>query len=402
MSSYGKLSVSGSPKFESELSLVLDNIAKEIKESIDRKYYEAVILMGGYGRGEGGVITVDGKEYPHNNFDFVIISKKISQEIKEILDIEFMQIFKKHTKPINIDVEFSIISSSKLKNHQPMVITYDMKYGHKLIAGDASVLSENENFELDTIPAWDIRNLMVNRGTLLIINDLMLEKKELSLNEKKIIIKHLVKAVIGYGDALLYHLGNYHYSYVQKNILMQNQTEVDPKFKEIYKLAMQFRFSPNYEMYLNFDLHNLQNKIKKQLHEVHILCEQMSLKNNALNWANYIPTVLNNTLYEDLGVKNILKKGYNLIKDTPYISSFSILNNIKLRSTGIKGMMPILFPLIAFDINNSNVKNIMEDFFRLNSSEDINRYKSAYLSYWGKYINSNFVKEDYGLQERVL
>lgn len=413
MSSYGKLTITGSSKLETSLSLVLDNIAKNIKQRIDENLYEAVILIGGYGRGEGGVVTIDNEEFPHNNFDFLVISKTISKDKEELLETQLSNIFKKHTKDINIEVEFSIISSKKLKNLQPLVITYDMKYGHKLIVGDASVLVNNKKFELETIPAWDIRNLMVNRGTLLIINDLMLEKKTLSIVEKKIIIKHLIKAIIGYGDALLFHLGNYHYSYVQKNKLMEQQIGVEEKFKKLYKEAMTFRFSPDYETYLALDLFKLQNKIKKSLQDIHLLCEKLSQKNDDLNWNNQINITLDNSVYEEITIKNILRKGYNLTKKMPSISHLSIIDNIKIKSIGFRGMMPILFPHVLFDLDNKNAEDIMDDFFKLNSSdpigsffkldisEDINKYKSAYLSYWKKYINNNFVKEDYGLKERV-
>ena len=402
MSSYGRLSIKGSSKLETSLSLILDNIAKDIKKHIDDDLYEAVVLIGGYGRGEGGVVVVDNIEYPHNNFDFVVISKNISNEQKDLLEIELSRIFSKHTKDINIEVEFSIVNSDKLKNHQPLVITYDMKYGHKLIVGDASVLKDNKNFELETIPAWDIRNLMVNRGTLLVINDLMLEKDVLSEKEKKIIIKHLVKAIIGYGDALLYHLGDYHFSYVQKEKLMKKQKNVNPVFKKMYQDAMKFRFFPNYEKYLNLNLYYLQDKIKKQLENIHILCDRLYLKNNDLNWKNYFDTTLNHSLCEDKSIKGVLKKVYNLTKNTPYINSIDIVQNIKIKLVGIKTIMPILFPYIAFDLKYQKLQNIMDEFFIIDNKEDIYRFKCGYLSYWKKYINSNFVKEDYGLEERVL
>lgn len=414
MSSYGKLTIMGSSKLETSLCRVLDNIAENIKQRVDENLYEAVILIGGYGRGEGGVVIIDNVEFPHNNFDFLVISKTISKDKEELLETQLSNIFKKHTKEINIEVEFSIMSSKKLKNLQPLVITYDMKYGHKLIIGDASVLVNNKNFELDTIPSWDIRNLMVNRGTLLIINDLMLEKEILSVDEKKIIIKHLIKAIIGYGDALLFHLGNYHYSYVQKNILMEQQTSVDEEFKKLYKDAMEFRFSPDYESYLALDLNDLQHQIKLMLQNIHLLCEKLSQNDITLNWENYIDIVLHNSLFEDMTVKNVLRKGYNLIKAMPNLSSLSLMDNIKAKSAGFRGMMPILFPYIVFDINNKKMEKILGDFFKLNSSDDTlesffklfqnnnsKKFKSSYLSYWKKYINNNFVKEDYGLKECV-
>ena len=124
MSNYGKLTIVGSSKLEASLSLVLDNIAKNIQQRIDENLYEAVILIGGYGRGEGGVVIINNVEFPHNNFDFLVISKTISKDKEELLETQLSNIFNKHTKAINIEVEFSIMSSKKLKNMQPLVITF--------------------------------------------------------------------------------------------------------------------------------------------------------------------------------------------------------------------------------------------------------------------------------------
>ena len=52
MGNYGRLTVNGSKQFEEKLSLVLDAIAADINTLIDKSLYEAIILIGGYGRGE--------------------------------------------------------------------------------------------------------------------------------------------------------------------------------------------------------------------------------------------------------------------------------------------------------------------------------------------------------------
>lgn len=247
MSNYGRLTVNGSKQFEEKLSLVLDAMAADINTLIDKSLYEAIILIGGYGRGEGGVIKVDGVELPHNNFDFLVVSKNISDDETSFLEQLCKTIFNTHSRKLGIEVEFSVISLSKMKRIDPLVITYDMKYGHKLLAGNNEFLVNDERFELESIPSWDIRNLMVNRGTLLIINDLILQKENLSKKDEKIIVKHWIKAIIGYGDALLYYLGRYDYSYVEKQKRMQRQLGVNARFKALYDRAMNFRFQPNYK-----------------------------------------------------------------------------------------------------------------------------------------------------------
>lgn len=396
MRNYGKLTIKGSTQFEAKLSNVLEDIALDIELLINKDLYEAVILIGGYGRGEGGVVVVEGEELPHNNFDFVVISKDITQKDKDYLTFKCQRIFDDHTKVLGILVEFTVISSFKLNTCDPLVITYDMKYGHKLICGNAVSLVENKNFELENIPSWDVRNLIVNRGTLLVINDLMLNKDNLERKEKKIIIKHWIKAIIGYGDALLFYLGDYNYSYVEKQKRMKKQNAVSDKFKNIYNEAMNFRFEPEYEDYLSLDFKEHQSFLKNELSKIHTKCEELALNKVQINSLSYINKAVNETLNNNLGLKSILKKVYFLTKKVPTISSMSFIENIKYRMLGIKGMMPILFPYVAYDMKNEVFDKILKDFFKLDI-KDKDAYKISYLKYWKTYVNTNFVKEDFGL-----
>ncbi len=396
MRNYGKLTIKGSTQFEAKLSQVLENIALDIELLINKNLYEAVILIGGYGRGEGGVVIVDGEELPHNNFDFVVISKDITQKDKDYLTFKCQRIFDEHTEKLGILIEFTVISCFKLNNCDPLVITYDMKYGHKLICGNAISLVENKNFELEHIPSWDVRNLIVNRGTLLVINDLMLNKDNLDEKEKKIIIKHWVKAIIGYGDALLFYLGKYNYSYIEKQKRMKRQKGITQKFKTIYNDAMNFRFEPNYEEYLKFDFKEHQEFLKIELAKIHTKCEELALNKVKISSVSYINKAVDETLNNNLTFKGVLKKIYFLTKRVPTISSMSFIENIKYKMLGIKGMMPILFPYVAYDMKNEIFDRILKDFFKLNIKNK-DAYKLSYLNYWKKYVNSNFVKEDFGL-----
>jgi hypothetical protein len=396
MRNFGKLTIKGSSDFELKLSQVLENIALDVELLINKDLYEAIILIGGYGRGEGGVVLINGEEFPHNNFDFLVISNEISQKDKAYLSEKCQIIFDMHTKPLGILVEFSVISSLKLKNCEPLVITYDMKYGHKLICGNAISLVKNKNFELQNIPSWDIRNLIVNRGTLLIINDLMLKKDNLDKKNKKIIIKHWIKAIIGYGDALLFYLGDYNYSYVEKQKRMKEQKAVSIKFKNIYEEAMNFRFEPDYEKYLDFNFKEYQSFLKIELSKIHTNCEKLALNKVKINSPLYISKVVDETLNTNRTLKGILKKIYFLTKKVPNITSMSFLENIKFRMLGIKGMMPILFPYVAYDMKNKVFDKILKDFFKLDIKNK-DAYKISYLKYWKTYVNTNFVKEDFGL-----
>lgn len=395
MSSYGRLTVKGSKEFDEKLGKVLDDISLDIKTLISEDLYEAVILIGGYGRGEGGVVKVENREYPHNNFDFIVVSKNITKDEEVLLSDMCKSIFDKHTESLGIFVEFTVISASKLLNIDPLVITYDMKYGHKVIAGNSDCLTKNTNFEVETIPSWDIRNLIVNRGTLLIINDLILEKENLVYKDKKTVIKHWVKAIIGYGDALLFYLGKYHYSYVEKQKRMKALNNIDPKFKALYDKAMEFRFQPNYERYDKFNINKYHQFLKAELTKIHFLCESLALDNVEINSKTYITKAINQSLIDTSTLKGNIKKILFLVKKAPKISGFNFVEDLKYKMLGVKGMMPILFPFIAYGIKGKEFDGIVRDFFQTNN--DDKNLKNQYLTYWKNHVNSNFIREDFGI-----
>ena len=168
------------------------------------------------GRGEGGVVLENGIEKPHNNFDLLLVSSGKP-------NIETDTMIKELEDELNFGLDLSIISENKLLSQSPRVIWYDMIKGHKILIGDENYLQKMPSISINDIPSWDFRNLMINRGSLLIINDLLLSELEETPKIRKTVIKHNVKAIIGYGDALLYINGKYDWSYVKK---LENMKEL--------------------------------------------------------------------------------------------------------------------------------------------------------------------------------
>jgi len=72
----------------------------------DIDHVRALILGGGYGRDEGGVLISKGKEYTFNDYDFFVIIDQVSQRIKKRIDRQFHDLHKKLTPVIGIDVDF--------------------------------------------------------------------------------------------------------------------------------------------------------------------------------------------------------------------------------------------------------------------------------------------------------
>lgn len=401
MRTFGKLSLKGSAHFEDKMTRLLSDISMDIEESIDSNLYKCILLIGGYGRGEGGVLSIQDIEFPHNNLDFLIVSKSYSKHKEDTLRNEVNDIILKYCTAVGIDFDLSIIGEFKLKNSTPLVITYDMKYGHKVINGDATFLKNIKQFDLKYIPNWDIRNLMVNRGTLLTINDLILSKKYHTMKDIRTVIKHCIKAIIGYGDALLYYHGAYHYSYVQKQKNMILLADVDAEFKQMYDDAMSFRFEPDYEKYMQEDLITFQEKVKLKLQQIHLQCESFAVRKQSINWKYYLEMALNSSSSKDLTLKMVLKNIRNLLISNYFITELSLTNSVKAKMLGIRGILPLLFPFVAFQIQSEKSTKILNSFFKVKTDNPTD-LKQQYLVFWGKYINNNFSFEEYGLEKGSL
>jgi len=128
-----KLTVLGSENLENCLNQLLEEVKRVISENIPRENYRALLLIGGYGKGEGGVEIRQSQEYAHNNMDFLLITtEKAPGDLKEKIDVLLKAISEKY----QIGFDTSVITESRLIKSQPLLIWYEMFYGHRVLLGD--------------------------------------------------------------------------------------------------------------------------------------------------------------------------------------------------------------------------------------------------------------------------
>ena len=387
---WGKFTVCGTEVVEELIRNMIAEIVTVFEESLKPTDYEALIMLGGYGRGEGGVVIEDGVEKPHNNFDFILLSKNRTDEENGKMKQELMVKVGEKSRKLNIGIDMSVISASKLQHAACRIIWFDMRFGHKTLLGNAEFVPSLTRFSVDKIPAWDARNLLVNRGTLMIINDLLLEKEELNEDFKKLIVKHIIKAIIGYGDTLLFFLDDYSWSYVGKQKNMQKRTDVDIEFKTIYDDAMNFRFQPDYPKYLKKDLIEWSEELRGHFQKVFLICEAKRLNKKNITWAEYPTKAFENAWSDEiLQPKPFAKKILNLLKSSKQLSTGSFTAKLGFKSLGEGGVLPIFFPLFAYQLHESAYQELAAKF--LGSKEDFPALRRAYLRYWGKYGDANLI-----------
>ncbi len=392
MREWGRFSVRGSAAFEEQMAALLSEIAQESNNVLSPPVCRAMVLLGGYGRGEGGVMVTDGEEHPHNNLDFIVITRSLSHEQQDSLKTHLKNVLFPLTREKNIEFDFSLVDETRLRRSPSLVMWYDMRYGHKTVWGDAGLAPSLKQFALERIPAWDILNLLVNRGTLLLINEQLIASRPLPPEDREMIVKHAMKAIIGYGDAFLFFEGKYHWSYEEKQKRMRACAEAPEALRQLYDMAIEFRFQPNFAPYINSDLFSWLEELWQVLEPIHLACEKKRLRRSDLTWNTYPEAAFQDALLADmLSLRAWAKKAVNYLRTSGTLpNGRSVGARLGYRVLGERGILPILFPSVAYDLDDKTYREFAAAFLNAKSTAR-DELRRAYLYAWGSIIEPNFL-----------
>lgn len=387
---WSKFTLYGTAELEQQLQQLMCDVASVVKRIANPKQYRALVLIGGYGRGEGGVERVGDEARPHNNLDFLLITKGLSRGGQEQLRGDVDEALEPLRDASGVGIDFSTISLTKLRRSPSLVMWYDMRFGHRTVLGDAEFVPSLKQFSLDKIPGWDVRNLLVNRGTLLVINDLMNDLAVPADASARTMVKHIMKAIIGYGDALLFFLGRYHWSYAEKQRRMRAAREVSEGFRDLYEEAISFRFRPDYADYLGRDAKQWMDRLRPELAEVHMRCEEMRLGRYNLDWPQYLAAALRESLWCDWHrPRAAAKKMLNLVRGPRSRYPGSGVATLGARTAGIQGVLPLLFPIVAYELDQPNLREFVAATLGA-ADTSFPELRRCYLNHWGLHGDDNF------------
>lgn len=383
----GRFTFDGSDDVEARTAALVDEVGRRVERAVAASELEALLLIGGYGRGEGGVEVVDGVEVPHNNLDFLLVSRRGDPaELRRRVEAPLQELARE--RGIGIDV--GVVAASTLRRAPCRVMWYDMRHGHKTVRGDDAFAPSLRQFRVERILPTEARDLLTNRGTLLVINELLLARGDLGPEDRKLVVKHVVKAIIGYGDALLFFLGAYDWSYAEKRARMRRRTDVDESFRALYDEALAFRFRPSYDAWLARDLGTWMRSVEAQLSVVHRTVEAHRLGRALPTWEGYLEAALAHVLREDLSSPRALAgKARNLLRRPSRAASLAPLARAGLALAGPRGTLPLVFPAVVYDDAGARQRELAAEVLGVQSAEPP-ALRRAYLRRWGVAGDTNF------------
>ena len=224
-------------------------VADEVGEIIPAAKLEAIVLGGGYGRGEGGVLKTAAGDQPYNDLEFYVFVRgnRLVNERNYRGALEALG--EKLSPAAGLHVEFKVDSIMRLERSPVSMFSYDLVSGHRTIAGDEKIFSGCEHHkEAKQIPLHEATRLLFNRCSGLLFAKNYLREK-LDGERADFVGRNLAKAQLALGDVLLAALGQYHWSVRERAQRVKNLNAPElplsaRKLQEHHTAGAEFKLHP--------------------------------------------------------------------------------------------------------------------------------------------------------------
>jgi hypothetical protein len=426
-------------KFQSSDDLVesyLKIITEEIKNNCPG--LKAIILAGGYGRGEGAVEFVKKKPRLLNDLDLYLITEKqlsdsflekLGKRCSELIGKGGLEFPENYRAKFDFDTFFNVdlrcITFNRLKHLPPTVRYYEMKNGTIILYGE-DVRKLIPEIKTEDLPFSEGLRFLSNR-----MMNMFLSMKEEYLKEKPsndeigIINYYICKAYLACCDSLLLSVGKFAPSYegrvnIFREIYKETFPELNKKFSNLpekINFAINYKFNPDIK---KIDFRKEWFEVGEIITEIfrYIILKQFNRKDSSWQELNYlVKKDIEVKYFEDyssflLKIISMNNKYFRIFLSRMIASTLSILYFFRLkeeigkfyfrafsfRDPGLKIMS--ITPLIILSLNKTGefkqeyvslIKKILEGIYPTREINSWKEMKENYLDAYKLYYLRRFI-----------
>ncbi|MEO6183909.1 MAG: hypothetical protein ABIP71_12560 [Verrucomicrobiota bacterium] len=243
-----RFTIDGDDALEQHLAKTCDRVAADVRKIFPNGRLEALLLGGGYGRGQGGVLKTGCGDKPYNDLEFYIC-------------LEGNPFFneRKYRNPVNnlahqlsplaeVEIEFKITSREKLQAVPPTMFTYDLACGNRTLIGNENLFSDSRFRDSRQVPLFEATRLLMNRCSGLLFARERLLRKPFTADDADFVGRNHAKAQLGFGDAFLAAQKIYHWDCRERNHRLKT-------FSPEYKLPWMEELRKHHSAGVEFKLH---------------------------------------------------------------------------------------------------------------------------------------------------
>lgn len=224
-----RFTLDGDAALEHHLERTCARVLSGIRGLVPAGKLEAVLLGGGYGRGEGGVLRGSDGDRPYNDLEFYVALKgnRHGNEFRYHRRLEVLGEILTHLA--DAEIEFKIASLAELAASPVSMFSYDLLAGHRLLWGAADCLRDCEDHNhAESVPSAEATRLLMNRCSGLLFARTELERAPFTPGAADFVRRNIAKAQLACGDAVLTACGRYHWSCRERHHRLEQLAAGEP------------------------------------------------------------------------------------------------------------------------------------------------------------------------------
>ncbi len=208
-----RFTLDGGDALERHLAHICALVLAGVRVVIPRDALEGLLLGGGYGRGEGGVLCTELGELPYNDLEFYVFVRGNPRLNERRYGRALHELAKKVILVAGVEIEFKILSLEKLGRSPITMHYYDLVTGHRQLWGRKPLVADFEQHRMGSrIPLSEATRLLMNRCTGLLFAKERLLRLAFTAEDADFVGRNLAKARLAFGDAVLTVYGQYNWS----------------------------------------------------------------------------------------------------------------------------------------------------------------------------------------------
>lgn len=210
-SATARFTLDGDAGLEDHLRDTCARVCTGVESLVPADRLEGVLLGGGYGRGEGGVLQTADGDQPYNDLEFYVLLRGSTVLNEWHHRAALDRLAHALSGPAGVEVEFKIISRAALQRQPVTMFSYDLVRGHRCVAGPADLLAGcSHHLRAEYIPLEEATRLLLNRCTGLLLARQRLSRRPFTADDADFVERNLAKARLALGDAVLTVARQYH------------------------------------------------------------------------------------------------------------------------------------------------------------------------------------------------
>lgn len=237
----GTYTLEGEAAVEQRIAADLRAVCDSVEAQLGPRM-SAVLLLGGYARGEGGTLDRRGDPGPYNDYDLVVVLERVRDLPAARRRLQRIAAHWEHR--LGVDVDLWPISRRALRRAPPTLFWLDVSMGaRRMMAGHGEIERDLPRWKPRDVPLEEASRLLANRAVGLALSNL--EDREC---DELRAARHIHKAVLACGDARLLAAAHYRATFVERQAELHRLSgapAVEPHLVSAYEEATRFRTRPD-------------------------------------------------------------------------------------------------------------------------------------------------------------